>query len=158
MPRPLREELRFSVEVIAGDRWVLVDWRYGLFRAAGRGLRREQELARTQAFKVLDAWGDVYVGAPGKAFYVRPQWPGGHPPPERPEWLAEQTRILHSYDRIGRLMRNHDMPHNLMIRDADLVMAVRDAEWLRAGALRSIGLEPVKIDLVMVPVEKPAEP
>lgn len=26
-------------------------------------------------------------------------------------------------------------------------MAVRDAESLRAGALRSIGLEPVKIDL-----------
>lgn len=156
MPRPLKEELRFSVEVIAGERWILCDWKYGIYRAAGRGLRHEQQRTKTQALHILDKWGDVYVGAPGKAFFLKPEWPGGHPPPERPGWLAEQTAILRAYDRIGRLMRQQDMPHNLKILEPEIVLAVRNAERLRAAALRSVGLEPVKIELVSFPVEKPA--
>lgn len=136
--------LRFSVERVDDERWMLVDWRYGVVKVAGKGGRIEQE----QVLAVVKVWfsihGDVNILAIPKRLGSAPRWPGGICPESIPFWREEQQQIARAYARLGVMARGRDPKE--VSRAADFKHALRAAACLHEEALcrlrRHVGLEP----------------
>lgn len=133
---PLR---RFSVEKFDGDRWVVVDWAYGLLHPAGRGHRGEQEVALLWIKEYCRRHGDVNVLRLPKRMGKPPDW-GFCRPAERPGWREERRRIARAFARIGEVIRERGIPDEALSKDPELLLAKRNAERIWAEARKSVGL------------------
>lgn len=148
MPTP--HQLRYSLEQLPDGRFVLVDWAYGLVSGSGSGQRVQQERMRLQAIHACQLHGDANILSLGKKG-TAPNWPAGNAPVEREGWLEEQQAISKAYARIGEILRRRKIPAPMVSMDPDVVLAVRQAERLRAAALKRVGLE-------IPPIPNPGDP